>query len=229
MILDFICELEIVVSKGPDTSVWNLAQVADLTGANVPQVVDIVTDTLERELEVHETITHAEAALMLAKLRERMAGELAARQRRIDAQREKAVKAYDLAIDRVRALEAAKNWRSAYKTLSYYVGCHEKDIPFELMQLVAGDCLRLGAKCQANLQEMSQWLRKGIQACLAGGTIDAIEEAIDFLDAYGDYFVDDGSEPGKRLLRSVVESVKDAASHHELPPRVNELLQTLCI
>ncbi len=166
---------------------------------------------------------------MLAKLKERMAGELLARQRRIEAQRDKAVKAYDLAIDRVRALEAAKNWRSAYKTLGYYVGLHEKDIPAELMHLVAGDCLRLGSKSQANLQEMSQWLRKGVTACLAGNSAEAVAEACDFLDAYGDFFVDDGSEPGKRLLRSMVDSVQDAASNYDLPPHIGELLKSLRI
>lgn len=80
MMLDFICELERVMGKWPETTCWTLAQIADNTRTGVPQVVDILSDTLDRELEVHETLTHAEAVQVLATLKERMSGELAARQ-----------------------------------------------------------------------------------------------------------------------------------------------------
>ena len=230
MILDFICELESVMAKWPEGASWTLAQVADATSTGVPQVVDIVSDTLDREIEVHEALTHAEAAQILATLKERMAGELAARAKRLEQRRDKAMRAYDVTMEKVRVLQSTKSWRSAYKTLSYYVGCHEKDLPEDLMVTLCGECLRLGFKSDANLQELSLWLRKGVAACLSLGTPQATEDAIDFLDAYGDYFMDEKtSESSRRLIGSVVESVKAQATTHNLAPRFETLVKDLRI
>ena len=227
MMLDFICELERVMAKWPENDSWTLAHIADHTGSGVPQVVDILSDTLERELEVHETLTHAEALKVLTTLKERMSGELAARQRRLDQRRDKAVQAFDLTMDKVRILQSTKNWRNAYKTLSYYVGCHEKDLPKDLMLTLCGECLRLGIKSEANLQELSQWLRKGVAACISLQSPDAMEDALDFLDAYSDHFMTSSSEPGKRLIVHVLESVKTHATIHDLMPRYEALVKEL--
>ena len=229
MMLDFICELERVMGKWPESASWTLAQIADNTRTGVPQVVDILSDTLDRELEVHETLTHAEATQVLASLKERMAGELAARQKRLELRREKAIRAYDLTMEKVRVLLATRNWRNAYKTLSYYVGCHEKDLPEDLLLSLCGECLRLGVKSEANLQELSQWLRKGISACFSLGTPEAVEDAIDFLDAYGNIFVDESSERGKKLLGSILETLKSHAVQFNLVPRYDVLVQELRI
>jgi hypothetical protein len=229
MMLDFICELERVLGKWPENTPWTLAQVADATGAAVPQVVDILSDTLDRELEVHESLTHAEALQALTSLKERMATELAARAKRMEQRREKAMRSYDVTMEKVRVLQTAKNWRSAYKTLSYYVGCHEKDVPADLLLSLCGECLRLGIKAEANLQELSQWLRKGIAACLAAGSPAATEDAMDFLDAFGDYFVEDTSERGRRLIGNVLETVKAQALTHNLIPRFDLLVKDLRI
>lgn len=229
MMLDFICELDRVMSKWPEGASWTLAQIADHTQTGVPQVVDILSDSLDRELEVHETLTQAEAAQVLGVLKERMAGELAARAKRIEQRREKAMRAYDVAMERVRVLQTTKNWRSAYKTLSYFVGCHEQDLSEDLMLSLCGECLRLGFKSEANLQELSLWLRKGVAACLTLGTVEATEDAIDFLDAYGDYFMDETSDSSRRLIGNVVESVKAQATTHNLAPRFETLVKDLRI
>lgn len=229
MMLDFICELDRVMSKWPEGASWTLAQIADHTQTGVPQVVDILSDSLDRELEVHETLTQAEAAQVLGVLKERMAGELAARAKRIEQRREKAMRAYDVAMERVRVLQTTKNWRSAYKTLSYFVGCHERDLSEDLMLSLCGECLRLGFKSEANLQELSLWLRKGVAACLTLGTVEATEDAIDFLDAYGDYFMDETSDSSRRLIGNVVESVKAQATTHNLAPRFETLVKDLRI
>ena len=227
MMLDFICELERVMGKWPETTCWTLAQIADNTRTGVLQVVDILSDTLDRELEVHETLTHAEALQVLVALKERMSGELAARQKRLDLRREKAIRAYDLTMEKVRVLQATKNWRTAYKSLSYYVGCHENDLPEDLLLTLCGECLRLGVKSEANLQELSQWLRKGISACFTTSSPEATEEAIDFIDAYGHFFLDDINQRGKRLLENVLETLKNQAAQHNLLPRYEELVREL--
>ena len=228
MMLDFICELERVLEKWPDNVSWTLAQIADYTNTGVPQVVDFLSDTLDRELEVHETLTHDEATKALAILKDRMSAELAARERRMVVRRDKAIRAYDVTMEKVRVLQAAKSWRSAYKTMSYYVGRYEKDIPVDLLPSMCGECLRLGIKSDANLQELSQWLRKGVTACLAAGLPESTEDALDFLDAYGDHFVSDTSSDGsRRLIGNVLESLKVQAEAHDLVPRYAALAKDL--
>lgn len=230
MMLDFICELEVVLGKWPEGDAWSLAQIADQTHTSVPQVVDFLSEILDRELEVHESLSRAEAVQAFTVLSERMADELAARQRHIELRRDKAVKAYDVAMEKVRVLLVAKNWRSAYKSLTYYVGCYEKDVPKDLLLNLCGECLRLGVKSGANLQELSQWLRKGIAACLLGeGSSAAVEDALDFLDAYGECFMDSSDDRGRRLIANVLASVKGHAEAHDLVSRFDTLRQDLRI
>ena len=217
--LDFICELDRVIGKWPENASWTLAQIADYTHAGVPQVVDILSDTLDRELEVHETLTKAEAIKALDALKERMSVQLADRRKRTEQRREKAIRAYDVTMEKVRVLQAAKNARSAYKTLSYYVGRHEKDIPEDLLLNLCGECLRLGFKAEANLQELSMWLRKGVAACLIADTQESLEEALDFIDAYSDAFVEGPEGRGLRLIGNVMESLKISAESHNMTPR----------
>jgi hypothetical protein len=227
MMLDFICELERVLSKWPDAASWSVAQIADYTGTGVPQVVDFLSDTLERELEVHESLTRTDGVNALAILKDRMSVQLAAREKRLAVRREKAIRAYDVTMDKVRVLLGEKNGRSAYKTLSYYVGRHEKDVPDELLLSLCGECLRLGQKSGANLQELSQWFRKGVAACLNSGSQESIEEAFDFIDAYSELFVDDGTERGRRLISNVLDSIKVQAESFNLTPQLDTLAKDL--
>lgn len=227
MLLDFICELERVLGKWPANASWTLAQIADATESSVAQVVDIMSDTLERELEVHETLTNVDAAKALAVLKDRMSDQLAARERRQVQRREKAVRAYDVTMEKVRVLLATKNWRAAYKTLSYYVGLHEKDLGNELLLEMCGECLRLGFKAEANLQELSQWLRKGVTACLETGSPEHLADAFDFLDAYGAMFAEGDAMRGQRLMGNILETIRAQAESHNLMPQFAVLSKDL--
>lgn len=229
MMLDFICELERVLGKWPESASWTLAQISDATGTSVPLVVDYLSDTLDRELEVHEAITHAEASQALALLKDRMSPQLAARERRTNERREKAIRSYDFTMEKVRVLQSTKNVRAAYKTMSYYVGRHEKDISQDLLLSLCGECLRLGIKAEANMQELSLWLRKGVAASLTAASPEAIEAAVDFIDAYGDYFLDDPVGGGRRLLGNVLETVKSHAEAMSLSPQFDSLVKDLRI
>lgn len=227
--LDFIFELEKVIAKWPDSATWTLAQVSDYTGASIPLVVDIMSDVLDREIEVHETVTHSEASKVLSTLRDRMAGQIVARQKRLDAQRQKAMIAYDGAMEKVRVLQMGRNWRSAYKTLSYFVGCYEKDLPADLLSSLCGDCIRLGLKSDANLQELSLWVRKGVAACLKQNTAEGVEDAFDFIDAYGSDLLaaDDGK--GRRLVINVMDLIRTDAAAFDLLPKYDSLVKELQI
>ena len=87
--LDFILEFERVLKQWPEGTNWSITQIADYTGSSIPQVVDILSDVLNREIEVHENLSLQDAGHALKILRERMQHQLIARQRRIEAHREK--------------------------------------------------------------------------------------------------------------------------------------------
>lgn len=227
MMLDFICELEQALIKWPESANWTLAQIADQTSTGVPLVVDYLSDTLDRELEVHETLTRAEAVRALEILTDRMSSQLAARQKHLDELRDRAIRAYDSVMEKIRVLQATRNWRSAYKTMSYYVGCYEKDLPKDLMIELSGECLRLGIKSDANLQELSLWLRKGIDACIQIGTLDALESGLDFLDAYAPRFLDKSDSRGKRLLGHALETLCQASDLLQSNPQYTNLIRDL--
>jgi hypothetical protein len=222
MILDFICELERILTRWPDAASWSLTQIADLTKTSLPQVVDFLSDALDRELELTESISKLDGTQALGVLKERMSPQLDARDRRMAERRQKAIKAYDGAMEKMRVLQSQKNWRGAYKTMSYYVGVHEKDVPAELLLNLCGECLRLGFKAGANMQELSLWLRKGVAAALTAATAEAMDEAVDFVDAYGELFETGGdAERGKRLIASALDQVRVQATGLGLsvPPR----------
>lgn len=205
MILDFICEFDRLIAKWPDQASWTLAQIADYTATSVPLVVDYLSDTLDRELEVHETLTLAEAQKALDILAERMSAQLEAREKHLEELRERAIRAYDATMEKSRVLQATRNWRSAYKTMSYYVGRFEKDLPAEMMIELAGECLRLGIKAETNMQELSLWLKKGIEACTRIGTQESLEAGLDFLDAYSGHFLKNDDGRGRRLVSNSLE------------------------
>jgi hypothetical protein len=227
--LDFILEFERILKTSQDGSTWNITQLADATGASIPKVVDILSDSLNREIEVHETISMQDAATALKLLKERMQPQLIARQRRLDAAKDKAVQAYDLAMEKSRILQMTKNFRNAYKTLSYYAGRYEKDLPSELLLAMCNECLRLGIKADANMQEMSQWLRKGVVACLNGQSADATEDAMDFIDCYSEYFKDGTPDGGRNLLGSVLGSLRDPVINFNLISEYDSLLKEINI
>jgi hypothetical protein len=227
--LDFILEFERVLKQWPEGNNWSITQIADYTGSSIPQVVDILSDVLNREIEVHENLSLQDAAHGLKILKERMQHQLIARQRRIEAHREKAVKAYDMAMEKARVLQMTKNWRNAYKTLSYYAGRYEKDLPEELLLSLCNECIRLGIKSDANMQELSQWLRKGVAACVKNPSPEAIEDAMDFIEAYSDHFKEGAPDGGRNLLGSVLGYLRDPVINFNLMTQYDTLLKEINI
>jgi len=227
MMIDFICELEVLLNKWPDHDLWTLAQIADYTKTSVPQVVDFLSETLDRDLEFQETLNREEALKVLESLQDKMKEPLEMRRKMQEAARQKAVLAYDQTMEKIRIFTQTKSYRSAYRTLSYYAGCHEKDLPPQMMLEICGECLRLGSKGQANLQELSQWLRKGIGACLQLNADESIETALDFLDANGAYFIDDHEGRGRKVLSGILDEIRRESDGLQYSPAYINLIRDL--
>ena len=202
--LNFVLEFERVVGRWPDNSPWTIAQIADYTNSSVSTAVDAISTSLNREFDLQETISAAEGRQVLACLKDRMSRQLEARDRKIQSDRDAAMRAYDLTMDRIRVSQQAKDWRTAYKTLIYFVGKYEKNIDQHLLVTLCGDCIRLGQKAACNVQELGQWFRKAIESAAFSGNADAVEDAMDFVDAYGEIFSEDQSGVGFKIIKNAM-------------------------
>ncbi len=202
--LEFALAFEKVLTRWPDNTPWTIAQIADFTNSSISTSVDAISTTLNREFDVQETITPNEARQVLAALKDRLSRQFEARERRIQDDRAAAMRAYDLTMERVRVTQMAKDWRSSYKTLAYFVGRYDKNISHELLVTLCGDCIRLGQRAGFNMQEIGQWFRKAVEAAILSGNQDVLEDVLDFVDAYGEIFAADMNGVGGKILNNAL-------------------------
>ena len=221
--LDFIFALERFIQKWPGATQFTIYQIAELTKTQIAVSVDALAVALNRELDVQDVITLDDAKKALVDLVDRMQVQLAARRKRADQRRDQAVNAYDSTMEKVRVLQMDKNWRNAYKTLGYFAGRFEADLPGEILLTICGDCIRLGVRAGVNLQELGHWFKKGLDLSVTNLSRESIAEAIDFIDAYGDMLVQSGaaasltnSNSGQRLVSTALQSLAMPATEFEL-------------
>jgi hypothetical protein len=202
--LEFALAFEKVLSRWPDNNPWTIAQVADFTNSSISTAVDAISTTLNREFDVQETITAAEGRQVMAALKDRLQRQYEARDRKIQADRAAAMKAYDLTMERVRVSQNARDWRTAYKSLAYFVGRYEKNIPHELLVTLCGDCIRIGHRAEFNMQEIGQWLRRAVESAILSGNAEVLEDALDFVDTYGEIFAADSRGVGGKIINNAL-------------------------
>ncbi len=221
--LDFILELERVLNIWPDGVKWSLVQIAEQTRTKVPQVVECLTEALHKNPDVHDPLTFNEVSKAYIVLRERHKQQLEALYERSRKAIQAAVDSYEGVMERVRTMELSKNRRGAYRTLNYTYGNYINLLPADLKARICDDCLRIGIKEAINFQELSQWLQRGIIHLMESGNREAVEDALDFLDAYGDYFLTEAQGKGEKFLTSLLLRLKPAAMEFDLSPKFNEL------
>lgn len=225
--LDFLLELERVLKIWPDNVRWNLVQIAEQTRAKLPTVVEGLSEVLAKALDIHEPLTFNEVSKAHAQLMERHRSALDARRREEVAAARRAVDGLERAMEKVRVMVATKNWRNAYRTLSYFYGLHKDSLPSDSASLMCNECLHLGVKAGVNFQELSQWLRLGVQTLLAQGDHSSIEDALDMLDAYGDVFLQQAGARGETFLTNIFLALKPAAMEFNLTLRLNDVANEL--
>ena len=52
---------------------------------------------------------------------------------------------------------------------------------------------------------------------------DSVEDALDFLEAYGDYFLTEANGKGEKFLTNLLLRLKPAAMEFDLSPKLNEV------
>lgn len=221
--LDFILELEAVLKIWPDSVKWSLVQIAEQTHTKVPHVVEYLTDALNKNPDVHDPLSYNEVHKAFVVLRDRHKVQLEALQERERKAVQNAVDAYGQVMEKVRLMEMTRNRRGAYRTLNYTYGNYLELLPPEIKTQICNDCLRIGIKEKINFQELSQWLQRGIQHLMESPSRDSVEDALDFLDAYGDYFLTEAHGKGEKFLTNLLLRLKPAAMEFDLSPKLNEV------
>ncbi len=219
--LDFLLALERLIKIWPDNVKMSLVEIAERTNTAVPYTVDCVSEVLNKAIDVHDPLTFNEVNKAFVLLMDRNRGELEAMRQREKQAVAMSIDAYEQTMSKIRIMEASRNWRAAYKTLNYFYGLHQARLPNELKIHICSECLRLGIKESINFQELSQWLKKGIQHLMARPSVDAIEDALDFLDAYGDYFLAEPKGKGEKFLTNLFLMLKPSAMEFDLSDKLN--------
>jgi hypothetical protein len=220
-------DLERVLKVWPDNTKWNILQIAAQTNAHPPLVVDFLTEGLAKQVEIHDPLSFNEVSRAHAIMMERKNGEIELRRQREQQAINKAVEALNATMEKVRIMGAAKNWRGAYKTLSYFFGVNSQRLPHVEVVQVADECLRLGTKAGINFQEMSQWFTRGLRALTMIPSQETITDALDFFDAYGEVFLDGAPLHGDQYLTTHLLALKPKAMEFDLMPRLNQVASQL--
>src|SRR5690606_26285862 len=94
---------------------------------------------------------------------------------------------------------------------------------------ICNDALRLGIKSTVNFQELAQWLKKGIELCLEAPTSDAVEDALDFVDAYGAHFLNHQGDKGRQLIQALLCQLNQMATDLGLISKLREVYAELAL
>ena len=221
--LNFILELERVLKFWPDGVKWSLVQIGEQTRTKVPHVVEYLMDALTKNPDVHDPLSYNEVQKAFIVLRDRNRVALETLHDQGKQAVAQAVVSYDQVMDKVRGMELAKNRRGAYRTLNYTYGNYLDLLPSDIKTSICNDCLRIGIKEGINFQELSQWLQRGISHVMEHPGRDAVEDALDFLEAYGDYFLTEANGKGEKFLTNLLLRLKPAAMEWDLSPKLNEV------
>lgn len=225
--LEFMKKLEEMVNEWPDQTKISLVQISDRTNCPVPVVLETISSVLPKITDVHEPIARKDVDLALNSLRQRLMPEIEAQRQRDHRRRTRTRKAFEDLMLKINEYQSMREWRKAYKSISYFTGLRKPDMDNEILLTACNECLRLGIKAGANMQELSQWLRTGVQTALKTPSLIGLDDAIDFIDAYSDYFLEQDEVRGRKLLESVTQTLKLPALEFGATPRLTEILAQL--
>ena len=182
----------------------------------MPHLIQYLSEGLSKDLEVGGFITSDEAVEAIELLSKRMQPQIEERERMLEERRKFAIKAYDRVVEKMQVMQLNKNWHAAFKTLSYFAGQYEQDLTKELMISLSSEAVRTGIKAQANMQELGHWLHKGVSIAMDQHSRQGIEDALDLVDAYGEFFLSEDSGKGTMLLGNVLAALEEPAARYEL-------------
>lgn len=225
--IDFIYRLNDIIPSWPAGARWTLNHISDVTETSIPHILQYLSEGLGKEIDVAGLVTCEEAIEAINVLSQKIRPEIEERERRIAERRAYALQAFDRIMDKLRIMQAQGNWHSAFRTLSYFAGQHQDDLPRDIFITLCSDAVRVGIKSNANMQELGQWLQKAVATAMSSHTKEGVEEALDLVDAYGDYFLSEDSGKGPLLLGNILAVLEEPAARYELWEQYKNLVGQL--
>ncbi len=213
--IDFIYKLNENLPSWPVGTKWSLNQLSAATETSIPHVLQYLTEGLGSEIDLTASISRDEAAEAMLFLSKKMQPEIEKREKQLEKKRQESIDSFRVVMKRVVAMQIKGNWRGAFRTLCYFAETQEAFLPPELLLELCNETMRSGVKCSASMQEISFWLQKGIAIALSFQSPQGIDEALDLIDAYREYFLYDDSGKGLSILGNVLSVLEEPAAHFE--------------
>ena len=224
MLKNFLPELERIIKTWPEHVDWQVSQIAMYTHFSGDEVAKWFSVGLGRQIDEHERVSVADGESVLAKMQDVLAKGEQISTKVFGDEARAAADAFQKIKQKLLPSIAKKEWRSAYKNLSYFMGQHQNNLALEPVLEAYGECLRLGIKAELPKQELFVWLKNGIEICLEEKTRKGAEDALDLIDAYGDPFVENGKAP---LLEPFFNKIIKIENNPALESRVSEVKEGL--
>lgn len=221
MTLSFMDDFQHFLSSWPGERRFALTVIAEKTHHSLPLIASHFANCLDRDIDVHEPMTLRECEKVQNILKTQLAPEIDRRNQLRLRERKRIQAKYFETMDKVTELQKAGQWYQAYRTLSYFYGLHSQSLSFETQIAICNDCLRLGEKAGVYFQEQAQWLQRAVELCLTNSQDDQIEEALDFIETFGESLITNSAK-GEKLIKSLLMQIHTVALN---PSTLNKLYQ----
>jgi hypothetical protein len=225
--IDFIYRASDILSSLSAHDKWTVHRLAEVTETSLPRTLQYLTEGLGKEVEITGVVTSQELAEAMALLRRRYKEQIEERERRRAMASQKAARAFDSVMRKILSMQTEKRWSHAYKTLCYFAGQYDGELPQDYSTTLCSELIRMGLKADINIQEISRWLQKGVSICMGQQSREGVAEALDFIDAYGEFFLNDDSGKGPLLLGSILAAIEEPAARYELWEEYKTLVNQL--
>lgn len=225
--IDFVYKLKDILPDWPLDSKLTLEQISHATKTSVPHVIQYFSDGLQKSIDVTDRISHDEAKLALSQLCVELRSELEQRSRELEAKQNRTVKAFHRMMMKVRPQMQNHQWRTVFRTLSYFAGENRDYLPDEYLTTLCSDIIRIGIKADENIQELGRWLEIAVAVSLHQNSRFGVEEALDFIDVYSEFFIEEPTGKGALLLGNLLSAVEERAARFGLWEEYQSLINQL--
>jgi len=214
VVLKLIYSLKKLLENWSKPDVLNIYEIASLVDMPVPFIWENFCEVGSKEYGARDPLNRDEVACLVGLLVARAQPDIRKKKQDLEVKKLEALRAYRVLKERVCLLQKDQKWYQAYRTLVYYLGLHEFYLPETLLLEVFSECLRLGFKSDANLQELYNWLDKAIKQASVLVSHSCIQETLDLVDAYIDDFIHRDLPRATTYFQKILQDLEDKSPLH---------------
>lgn len=215
--LDFVYKLKKLLECQKITSSQSIKQLADITATSFPHTLQYMSEGLAKDIDVSHKFSLTEMFEALNLLSQKLSKEIEQREKYIKNRQKKAECAYQRLMTKISRMQMQKEWYISFKTMSYFAGQNQEDLTRDIFINLCSDIIRAGIKSDlSNIQELGIWLDRAVSLSISTNTREAIEDAIDLIETYGDFFMKEKSGKGRLILINTLSQIEEPACSKEL-------------